>query len=138
MTDLKSWALNGSTRVATPEELDGGFECGPADRDLFNWVIQQLALRSSLVTLVGFFQSVEAFQNDPPGTPEEGQSWIVDSAPTGDWIGHADEIAIWDGLAWAFVVPRPQMIVGMKSGLDFRWRADLSTPGWMRENTSIL
>lgn len=42
----------------------------------------------------------------PPGSPTAGDSYIVAAAPTGDWAGQADSIAVWDGAAWQFGVPR--------------------------------
>jgi hypothetical protein len=44
--------------------------------------------------------------NTPPGMPAVGQRWIVGSAPTGEWTGHADEIAAWDGGKWVFFAPK--------------------------------
>lgn len=34
----------------------------------------------------------------PPPEPADGQCWIVGTAPTGDWTGKADAIAIWTGV----------------------------------------
>lgn len=42
----------------------------------------------------------------PPGTPAAGDTYIVAAAPTGAWVGHATEVAVWDGAAWVFGVPR--------------------------------
>ena len=41
----------------------------------------------------------------PPGLPADGDSYIVGPAPTGLWSGRANSIAIYDGLAaaWIFV-----------------------------------
>ncbi len=41
----------------------------------------------------------------PPGSPVEGQRWIIPAAPTGAWAGHAGQIAAWQDGAWAFYVP---------------------------------
>ncbi len=41
----------------------------------------------------------------PPGSPTEGQRWILPAAPTGAWAGHAGQIAAWQDGAWAFYVP---------------------------------
>jgi hypothetical protein len=43
----------------------------------------------------------------PPGTPNEGERWIVGPSPTGDWAGHAGEIAAWQEGAWQLSLPRP-------------------------------
>ncbi len=41
----------------------------------------------------------------PPGSPTEGQRWIIPSSPTGAWAGHAGQIAAWQDGAWAFYAP---------------------------------
>jgi len=41
----------------------------------------------------------------PPGSPTEGQRWIVAASPTGAWAGHATQIAAWEDGAWAFSAP---------------------------------
>jgi len=38
-----------------------------------------------------------------PATPAVGQCWIVGSAPTGDWAGHADAMACWTSGGWRFL-----------------------------------
>lgn len=42
-------------------------------------------------------------QNQPPGEPAQGQSWIVGSAPTGAWDGQEGKIAAWTDSGWRFV-----------------------------------
>lgn len=42
----------------------------------------------------------------PPGSPATGDTYIIAASPTGAWAGHATEVAIWDGSAWVFYVPR--------------------------------
>lgn len=46
--------------------------------------------------------------NAPPGSPTEGQRWIVKASPspTGAWAGHGNEIAAWQDGGWQFSVPR--------------------------------
>lgn len=41
----------------------------------------------------------------PPGSPADGQRWIVGAAPTGAWAGQANRIAAWQDGAWSFLVP---------------------------------
>jgi len=38
----------------------------------------------------------------PPGSPSEGDRYIVGSGATGDWSGHDNEIAEWNGSSWDF------------------------------------
>jgi hypothetical protein len=42
----------------------------------------------------------------PPGSPTEGQCWIVKTGATGAWAGHANAIAAWQDGAWQFSAPR--------------------------------
>jgi hypothetical protein len=43
----------------------------------------------------------------PPGTPNDGDAYIVPAGATGAWTGHAKDIATWDagGGTWVFTVP---------------------------------
>ncbi len=41
----------------------------------------------------------------PPGSPIEGQRWILPAARTGAWTGHAGQIAAWQDGAWSFYAP---------------------------------
>ncbi len=42
----------------------------------------------------------------PPGSPSEGDRYIVGSAATGEWAGRDGEIVAWQGGAWAFYAPK--------------------------------
>lgn len=50
--------------------------------------------------------SALGYQNDPPGSPAEGDRYLVGSAPTGAWAGHAEEVAYYSG-GWLFLQPLP-------------------------------
>ncbi|MCP3868318.1 MAG: DUF2793 domain-containing protein [Gammaproteobacteria bacterium] len=43
----------------------------------------------------------------PPGTPSDGDGYIVGASATGDWATHDDDVAIWDddGSDWVFYTP---------------------------------
>jgi len=41
-------------------------------------------------------------QNAPPGSPATGDTYLVGTSPTGAWVGHAKDIAEWNGSAWVF------------------------------------
>lgn len=45
----------------------------------------------------------------PPGAPAAGDCWIVGTAPTGAWAGHAGALAGWTAGGWRFVAPRDGM-----------------------------
>jgi hypothetical protein len=41
-------------------------------------------------------------QNTPPVSPNTGDVYLVGNVPTGAWVGHAKDIAEWDGADWVF------------------------------------
>ncbi len=43
--------------------------------------------------------------NTPPGSPADGQCWIVGTTPTGAWAGQANRLAQRIGGAWVFHAP---------------------------------
>lgn len=55
--------------------------------------------------------------NDPQGespSPAEGDGYIVISASpglTGDFVGHANSLAFWNGTGWDFIVPNPGFLI---------------------------
>ena len=49
--------------------------------------------------------------NTPPVSPADGQCFIVGTAPTGAWAGHASAIAGYAAGGWRFVAP----IAGMRA-----------------------
>jgi hypothetical protein len=46
--------------------------------------------------------------NTPPGSPSDGDQYIIGAAPTGAWAGNAGKIALWSALAatWKIIAPR--------------------------------
>ena len=47
----------------------------------------------------------------PPTSPSVGDRYIVASSATGDWSGHDNEIAQWNGSSWDFTEPLEGMFV---------------------------
>ncbi|HXF89616.1 MAG TPA: DUF2793 domain-containing protein [Xanthobacteraceae bacterium] len=63
---------------------------------------EALRILDTLVQLAVLDRDLSA----PPGSPSEGQRWIVGASPTGAWAGHANHIAAWQDGAWQFSVPK--------------------------------
>ena len=42
----------------------------------------------------------------PPGSPASGDTYVVAASATGAWASHDGHVAVWDGAAWQFYVPR--------------------------------
>jgi hypothetical protein len=47
----------------------------------------------------------------PPGSPAEGDVYIIAAAPTGAWTGQAKSLTMFSGGAWIFVLPKSGMRV---------------------------
>jgi hypothetical protein len=45
--------------------------------------------------------------SQPPGSPTEGQSWIVGAAASAAWAGQENKLASWTSGGWRFVEPIP-------------------------------
>ncbi len=61
-------------------------------------------------------ESVET--NDPPSTPEPGQSWLVGSQPTNIWAGKESNIAAYDLNGWQYHTGVEGMLVWVKSSQE--------------------
>ncbi|GAI64491.1 unnamed protein product, partial [marine sediment metagenome] len=59
----------------------------------------------SLVQGLDWQQSVLSELDTPPGTPATGDRYLVIATATGDWVGHEDDIAEWNGTSWDFTTP---------------------------------
>ena len=71
--------------------------------------------------------SIEGESNDPPASPAEGETWLVDDTPTGDWVGHAGELASWQSANWLYATPTIGMQLfdkasGQLMRFDGTWR----------------
>jgi hypothetical protein len=67
---------------------------------------KEVAHSEGLVRLDALVQTVvqQVGLNSPPGSPTNGQLWIVGAAPTGAWAGNANRIAQRLDNAWRFYV----------------------------------
>ncbi len=52
------------------------------------------------------FSEILDILDDPPGSPSDGDAYIVDAAPSGDWVGHAKDIALATPRGWVFATPK--------------------------------
>lgn len=84
---------------ATPRLALPLLAAGQAQKELYH--------NEALATLDALVQPVAATFGDPapPAAPGVGQSWIVGTAPTGDWSGHPDAVASWTDGGWRFATP---------------------------------
>ena len=43
----------------------------------------------------------------PPGSPNDGDRYLIASGSSGDWTGKEQQIAVWQDGIWVFLEPRP-------------------------------
>lgn len=72
-----------------------------------------------------------AIQNAPPGSPVDGQVYVVGTSPTGTWATQANAIARWNaaGNAWEFFTPAAGWWIAV-GGTDYRWSGSAWVAGW--------
>lgn len=87
-------------------------------------------LNTAIRALEGVCQiCVVAVQNAPPGSPADGETYIVGSSPTGAWVGHEDEVALLIGGGWRHFAPVNGWIAYNQATAQFLFY-DSSVPGW--------
>ncbi|MCW7544922.1 DUF2793 domain-containing protein [Aurantimonas litoralis] len=103
------WAENSpNLREPTVSELDQGFECGATGlRELHNRLFQDLQQAINALSLGNGRADipVSGWQSAPPGSPADGDRYIVLPTGTGDFAGHDNQIAMWAGDDWVFADP---------------------------------
>ena len=75
--------------------------------------------------------AIEAEDSSPPASPVDGGNWLVGAAPTGDWAGHAGELACRQAGNWIFVAPQDGMRVFDRARQQFLVYAG----GWQAPST---
>jgi len=96
-------------------------QAGQAHKELIH--NEALAMLDHLTHLV-----VEAEPaNLPPAAPEEGTSWLVGSAPAGEWAGNVGAIALWTEGGWRFAPSHEGMIAWLRPNGALRVRRN---GGW--------
>ncbi|HVJ03793.1 MAG TPA: DUF2793 domain-containing protein [Sphingomonas sp.] len=87
-------------------------EPGQAQKEMFH--------NEALIRLDIAVQGAAAGPLDtPPAAPAPGQCWLVGAAPTGDWVGHGNEVAGWTDAGWRFLAPREGMRLWLGTPVGF-------------------
>jgi len=74
---------------------------------------------SSGGSLFSWLTAVNDILNDPPLNPVSGDRYIINTNPTGDWIGHANDIVQYDGTTWTYTTPFPGNALYVKNLDDY-------------------
>lgn len=63
--------------------------------------------------------SVIDLLESPPASPEEGDRYVVDADPSGDWVDYPNHVSMYSGGAWVFVAPQPGWIAYVRTMAAF-------------------
>jgi len=78
-------------------------------------------------------------QPSPPASPAIGDCYLIDDAPTGLWVGAAQNLAAFTSAGWRFVAPREGMVFYIRStGTFAAFRAGNWEIGEMRGSSVII
>lgn len=80
--------------------------------------------------------SVVSIANAPPGSPEDGDRYIVGSSPSGAWVGREGDVAAYIGTSWVYVSPLPGWLAFVQSlGAIYVFGMGSSPPEWSELDT---
>lgn len=67
----------------------------------------------------------------PPGSPSDGDLYIVGPSATGGWSGHDDDIAYYSSSSWIFITPQEGMQAWMQDEDSF-YTFEGASAGWVQ------
>jgi len=82
----------------------------------------------SLVQGLDWQESVLGELDTPPGTPAAGDRYLVIATATGDWVGHENDIAEWNGTSWDFTTPNKGFAVWIE---DVQKQKNFNGTAWV-------
>ena len=80
-------------------------------------------------------RSVKSIGNTPPGSPITDAYYLIDTSPTGAWVGHQNEISRWAGSAYEYIAPFSYFLLWDEATLTFRMY-NPTTPAWEIPNAT--
>lgn len=73
--------------------------------------VRVLVARAGILKAAAPVYRVQGILNTPPGSPVAGDFYLVWTAPTGAWVGQANNLTQWTGSAWQFTTSESGWIV---------------------------
>lgn len=80
--------------------------------------------------------AVKSILNDPPGSPADGDRYLIGTAPTGAWATHANAVVAWNAAlaTWVYYVPK----TGWREYVEsVRARALYSGAAWATDDAQV-
>lgn len=83
----------------------------PSDNTLATWedrVEWKVGMDANMLILgraFGQFSIIDRDLSSPPGSPTDGDKYIVASGASGAWTSQEDNVVVWDGSQWIFYAP---------------------------------
>jgi hypothetical protein len=75
------------------------------------------------------YQAQAINTNTPPGSPVNGDMYVLGAAPTGAWVGRANNLAQWTGSAWMFTTPEAGWLAFAEGAGLFVFNGTIWEPG---------
>lgn len=131
--------------MAIPELTESGYQPHETPRNQLPLLFEAQDNVQSYYNLamIAFRHILQGFANSigdttPPGSPSIGDVYILGASPTGVWLGHAQEIAIYendmlgfsDGPGWLYWTPKDGMWFWVEDIAAFR-RYNQATATWV-------
>lgn len=79
--------------------------------------------------------TVISIANSPPGSPADGDRYIVGSSPTGAWVGHEDDVAAYIGTSWVYWTPVAGWLAFVQGAGTLHLFGAGSPPAWAELET---
>lgn len=92
--------MSNSPRLGAPQVADASTTPGTDCNEQCAWLDQG----------AGSFAFKDRDATAPPGSPAEGDCYLVAGSPTGGWTGHAGDIAFYLNGAWEFIEAKEGMV----------------------------
>lgn len=87
--------MENASRTLIPLILDGQY----------NALSYYLTNNEAITHISALLGGVDAILNTPPGSPADGDLYIVGTSPTGLWAGKSNQLAFYTNANWEFYPP---------------------------------
>ena len=98
--DLTYYKINGVEYSFKDSSGVSLSELNDSIASIYNYISNSVYIQADSSEAISY--DVLNSQNAPPVSPATGDTYLVGNNPSGAWVGHAKDIAEWNGSAWVF------------------------------------